>query len=371
LQTPALRYLQLTHFASPIGSPLLSTAIGLVTLSLNWILPYPHPNFFLQQLALLPQLERLIVRFRSPVPNCDIERQLLYSPVTIYITLPNLRLFSFVGVSAFLETFLPHMAAPLLDTFGVQFFNELRFSIPHLSHFITSTEKLRFSHASFIFHHKAVLLIASTHVGAVRCFNITVSCRHLDWQVSFMAQIFNVFRPLFSEVVELILDYREHTLSSEWHSQTDSTQWRELLGSFGNVKTLRVHNGLIGEVSRSLIMNGEPLELLPELIELVCPMGSVDNKTFAPFIQEREVAGQPVTLIGETFPVGRTHYVFCSSIGDTYIDPDPDPNYTHNLPDPYLPRNWEHFPEVSPLYSSSSPSNPVSTPSINAIELQS
>jgi len=67
-----------------------------------------------------------------------------------------------------------------------------------------------------------------------------------------------------------------------------------------------------------------PLEPLPELKDLVCPTGSVDDETFAPFIHDREVAGQPITLIGETFPVGQPRYKFFSSTGP-YVELDLDP----------------------------------------------
>jgi hypothetical protein len=141
-----------------------------------------------------------------------------------------------------------------------------------------------------------------------------------------VTQISSFLCPLFSEVVDLTLDYRKQTLSSEWNNQADRTHWCELLRSFRNVKTLRVHNGLIGQVSRSLFLDGElSVEVLPELKELVCPTGSVDDKTFAPFIQEREAAGRPVSLFGETFPADRIRYVMFSSTGRTYIEPDTTP----------------------------------------------
>jgi hypothetical protein len=128
---------------------------------------------------------------------------------------------------------------------------------------------------------------------------------------------------LLSEVGVLTLDYREHTLSSGWHNQADHMLWRERLGSFRSVKTLRVHNGLIGEVSRSPRSDGEPsLEILPELKELICPTTSIDDKIFALFIQERGEAGQPVSVIRETFPVERACYSFYDSTGETYIEPD-------------------------------------------------
>jgi hypothetical protein len=324
-EAPHLRHLILDHFSSPIGSPFLTTAIGLVALSLRWTHPStcPHPNHFLQTLSLLPQLQTFEIGFRSPVPKRDIERQ-LDVPIITHITLPNLRWFDFEGVSTYLEALLPYMTTPLLETLKVHFFNQLTFSVPHLLYFMRTAENLRFSSAKFVFYHEAVGVFVYPSMGATSAnFYVEVTCEHLDWQVSSVAQIFNVLSPLFSEVVDLTLDYTDHSLSSEWHNQVDRTQWRRLLGSFGNVKTLRVHNGLVRGLSRSLQLDGEPpWEVLPELSELVCPAGSVDDKTFAPFIHEREVVGQSVNLIGEAFPVGRTRYTFVSSAGMSYIDPD-------------------------------------------------
>jgi hypothetical protein len=90
------------------------------------------------------------------------------------------------------------------------------------------------------------------------------------------------------------------------------------------VKTLRVHNGLIRDLSHCLKLDGKPpLELLPGLIELICSAGSINDKTFSAFINEREVAGQPVKLIRETSPVGRFEYTFYTSTGISHIYPDP------------------------------------------------
>jgi len=328
-EAPNLRLAVLDHFVSPIGSPLLTTVVGLVVLMLRWARKssYPHPNLLLQTLSRLPHLEKLELGYCSPVPKRDIERKLLHMPITTRVTLPNLHWFDFEGVSAYFEALLPYMTCPLMKTLCIRFFNQPSFSVPWLLQLMRTTEFFMFQSAKFVFYHGAVVGQCYSHQGArFPVFHVEVTCGHLDWQVYSVAQIFSVLSPLFSKVVDLTLDYREHTLSSEWHNQADRTWWRELLGSFMNVKTLRVHNGLVGEVSRSLQSDGEPaLEILPELKELICPARSVDDKTFAPVIQEREVAGQPVDLIGETFPVGRSRYAFISSAGMAYIDPDPDP----------------------------------------------
>jgi hypothetical protein len=308
-QAPHLRHLILNHFAAPIRSPLLTTAVGLVRLVLRWIhLPTPiylHPNHLLQSLSLLSQLETLEIGFCFPVPNRDIERQLSNTPIVTHVTLPNLHLFVFWGTSIYLEALLPWMTTPLLERLGVHFFNQLSFPVPRLLQFMMTTENLRFSSAKFVFYHGAVSVFVYSRVESrLITFYIEVTCRHLDWQVSSVAQIFNVLSPFFSEVMDLTLGYREDTLSSDWHSQASPTRWRELLMSFRNVKILRVHKGLVGEVSRCLSSDEEPpLEVLPELKELVYLSGSIDDKAFAPFIHHREVAGQPVNLIGEDLPV--------------------------------------------------------------------
>jgi hypothetical protein len=222
------------------------------------------------------------------------------------------------------------MVTPLLQVLVVNFFNQLSFSVPRLLQFIITTD-LRFSCATLLFYHEGVSMyldnpLAGTGLAGLTYFYTNISCRHLDWQVSSITQFLNDLHPLLPSVADLVLDYREHTLSSEMHNEVDPTLWREFLGSFRNVEILRVHKGLVGEVSRSLRLDGDQaLELLPDLKEIVCPTGSVEDKSFAPFIRDREVAGQPVKLIGETFPVGRVGYRFFTSTGVIDIAPDPDP----------------------------------------------
>ena len=43
-----------------------------------------------------------------------------------------------------------------------------------------------------------------------------------------------------------------HRQSSEEHNEADRSKWRQLVGSFRNVKTLRIDEGLVEELSRCL-----------------------------------------------------------------------------------------------------------------------
>ncbi|KAH9981807.1 hypothetical protein BJV74DRAFT_853656 [Russula compacta] len=304
-QAPHLRHLVLSNFAIPIRSPLLTTAVGLVSLSLEQIHPsaYFRPNDLLQLLSLMPQLKRLEIGFRCPVPNREVEMQLLDTPTMPHITLPNLRLFDFRGVSAYLEALLPRMTTPLLDRLQISFFNQLTFSLPHLLQFISTKENLRFRRAHFYLSPLSFTMVVYPHPGAnMHTLWMQVLCTHIDWQVASAAQNYDALRTAFSAVDHITLDGGAFPLLEDWQKNAvDRTRWRELLRSFGNVKTLCVvDRDLASRVSNSLRPDDEesPMELLPELKELEYEyFASGDGgDVFTSFIDSREKAGHPVTL---------------------------------------------------------------------------
>jgi hypothetical protein len=122
---------------------------------------------------------------------------------------------------------------------------------------------------------------------------------HRDLQVARTAQVFHMLRTAFSVVEKLYLKYDSRFISSKWNDEADRPQWRELLRTFGNVKTLHTHHRLIEQLSRSL-QPGEgesPMDLLPELQKLLYPASETSDDAFAPFIEARRKAGHPVTVI--------------------------------------------------------------------------
>jgi len=301
-RAPHLRHLNLSNFAFPIGSPLLTTAVGLISLSLDDVSSsvYFHPNDLIHRLSQMPQLETLGITFHSPVPNRDVKRELLRRPLTTPVTLSSLRWFGFKGASAYLEALLPCITAPLLAKLQVTFFNQLTFNLPRLLLFLNTAENLRFSSAMLIFREEWLSLIVYPDKNArMYTLYIEVFCLHLDWQVASTAQIFNVLRSAFSAVENLTLEYRWYGGSSEWRNEADRTQWRDLLRSFSNVKTLRIDFELVDQLSRSLkLEDGEsPVELLPELNELSYFGRRKFDDAFTAFIDARRIADRPVTLV--------------------------------------------------------------------------
>jgi hypothetical protein len=283
--------------ALPIGSPLLTTSVGLDALSLGDIPPsaYFPPLGLLTRLSLLPQLESLTISFLSPLPNFEVARHLLDIPPMTRVTLPNLRWFRFRGVSTYLEGLLARIDAPVLSALQIVFFNQLTFTVPCLLDFMHTSENLSFSAVRLEFIGDGFVLRKDyQEEQMLGPFYLKVLCRHLDWQVSSAGQIISTLQPVLSIVEQLTLSYEEQIRSSDGHNEVDRVLWRELLRPFSNVMTLRVQNELVESLSRSLRSEGEQLlELLPNLEEL-CYFGG--GNAFTPLVIERQVPGPAVNL---------------------------------------------------------------------------
>ena len=302
LQAPNLRLLWLRGFALPIGSRLLMTAVGVVTLSLVMVHPstYFHPNTLLQWVSHMPQLESLSILFKFPVPNRDVERHLTRAPI---IALPNLRHLQFRGIITYVEALVRRITTPRLERLDVDFFNQLTFSVPRLLQFMDTTQNLRFNSAVFNFYDKYVsVAVLPRREAEMFALGILVFCQHLDWQVSSMVQFSSSLSEMFSAVEHLTLQHEEHSPSFEArfqeHDKVDRTEWHRLLRPFSNVKTLQVDNGLVKDLSRCLELEdgGSSLELLPELQQLTYFGSGGTRDPFASFIDARRNAGRPVTL---------------------------------------------------------------------------
>jgi hypothetical protein len=278
---------------------------------------YFHPNTLLQWLSFMPQLDTLVISFDFPVRSRHVGGQFMHTAIAAPVTLPNLRRFWFRGVTAYLEEVLYRISAPRLKKLEIMFFNQLTFSVPRLLHFVGTTENLRFKTARFKFSDDDVDVEVYPHEEAdTYALRIVVNCCHLDWQVSSVAQIFNALSPVLSAVEQLTFEHEVHGQSSEEHNEVNPTEWRKLLSSFRNMKTLRIATGLVEELSRSLQLDdGElPLELLPELQELTYSGSGDSGNPFTSFINARLDTGHPITLARRS--------------------PNPDPSSGASYPEP-------------------------------------
>ena len=304
-RAPHLRQLSLENFAIPIESPLLTNLESLTDLSLIGIPSsvYFCPNDLLQRLAFMPRLETLGIDFNCYIPSRGAERELSRMPIMTRVTLPNLRWLGFRGTNDYLEALLPHLTIPLLETLQVYFFNRMIYSIPHLRQLMSAASNLRIKTATFRFRRDRLNVEAYPHKGA-RLYSLATELggRHLDWQVVSAVQVFHALRTVFSAVEDLVFEYNRRFMSSEWTNEADRTNWRELLGSFVNVKTLTVDGDLVEQLSRALQPDEEEssTELLPELEEISYSAIGAPNNAFTLFIDARRKAGRPVTVLHPT-----------------------------------------------------------------------
>ncbi|KAI0275769.1 hypothetical protein BGY98DRAFT_990948 [Russula aff. rugulosa BPL654] len=171
-------------------------------------------------------------------------------------------MFCFHGVSAYLEAVVSQITAPRLEKLEIIFFEQPMFSIPHFVQFMNATENFKFQefNADLYPHEDAETYVL--HLGVI--------CRPFDRQVLSVTQIFNASSRILSAVVHLTLEQERDSESHEEQNAVDRNQWHNFLGSFNNVKILRVNEGLVREISRSLRLDdgGIPLGLFPKLREL-------------------------------------------------------------------------------------------------------
>jgi hypothetical protein len=302
-RAPRLRHLVLLTFPFPMRSPpWLVTVAGLVTLSIQYIHPSTNccPEDFFRQLALLPQLETLGISFSAVFTQRDVDAQLFRRPLVTDLKLPNLRWLGFRGISTYLEAVLPRMTTPLLEKLQLVFFDRPDVSIPHLLRFVGAERNLKFYSARFRFANNYVFVYVCPREGdPVYTFrvNLGIPSTSLDEQVASTTEIFYQLRTMFSAIEHLTLEFRRF---SEMGGEARGIRWDDLLRQFSNVKTLRLDNEFVGPVSRSLQVHGgggAAMELLPELKVLEYPACRDIENSFDGFIDTREKAGLPVTVV--------------------------------------------------------------------------
>jgi hypothetical protein len=341
-QAPRLRHIVLLNFALPIESKLLSTAVGLITLSLSLIPQsvYFFPNNLLQCISRMPQLQTLGILFHSPAPDPGVERELVRMPKTTHVTLPNLHWFGFYGSSAYLEALVPRITTPLLEKLQIYIFNQPTMSLPNLKDFMNRAANLSFTSAWLTFDGTGLYFYGyPSRESVMWSLDVHVICPHHDWQVSSAAQILGVLGPVLSKVVYLTITYLEHTWSSEWHNVSDRAQWREILRPFNNVETLVIPMRLVKELSSSLQINdGEsPMELVPKLKELQYYEASTTD-AFMSFLDARSIAGCPFSLV--------RHQIYDQqTLWDSW---EPQPSEEYYYPPPSIVDVNDGPTEVSP-----------------------
>jgi len=307
LQAPQLQLLMLESIIYPMGSQLLTTTAGLVTLMLGSV-PLStdfSPGDVLLWLSLLPRLEIFGVSFFFPTVDSVAEARLLYMKTMTHVTLPKLRRFIFEGTIVFLEALLPWITTPLLDGFQISFFGHSTISIPCLQQFMTTIEQPKYNRARLLFDTNLVSIgMYPPGWDETEPFLVEVNCVHFGPQVESIAQILAALGTAFSKVENLTLEYRSSLSILETPPEEVSRErWHEIFRSFSSVKTLSFPGELVWVLSLSLHPEDResPMDLLPELKELSYSpdrnFKSLASDQLTAFAHARQNAGHPFTLV--------------------------------------------------------------------------
>ena len=311
---PNLRHLHLLGIRLPKRLRLLSSTLSLVTLKLTNIQAsgYIRPRLLVARLEALSQLEELSIEFSIPTPRPSEERLLLGKQGTP-VTLSNLKSFTFRGVGIYLERLISQIRAPVLEELNIILFNQIAFTLTHLSHFFNITEQIKISRTAIIdFWPGTGTSITLNHRPSVyysdKTFTLHVMCKPSDWQIDCASQISSALVSALSGIESLTLGKQIDATptQSDWRQdevhdpdEMDDTSWHELLRSFVRVKELHIDHYFSVSLSRALEVDEvvSDLGLLPDL-QLVASdyRGIHANSLFGSFIHARLAAGRPVSL---------------------------------------------------------------------------
>ena len=260
---PHLREIKLDGIAFPfreIRQVLLSTN-NLVELHLANI---PNdadfsPNDLVTGLSTLVHLKRLTVDFHYSPPFSP-HTSMMYPPPR-HTTLPSLTSLDFHGASEFLEDFVARIDSPSLGKITIKLFNDIFFEIPQFCQFIPRLDALMSpSHASVNHSVDSVsVYLEGWNILCKRCF-LGTSCRQLDWQVSFVTQIFSQLSPLLSSVRSLSIYSGDELPTGE--EDMDSTQWLELFRPFTQVERVNVRRKLVPGIVQALAEEDQEEDML-------------------------------------------------------------------------------------------------------------
>ena len=295
---PRLRILQLDQIPYPGLPKLLLSATHLTRLDYTNVPDsgYIPPEAMVACLSTLTSLEQLCLIFRFPRPLSNQESH--GRPPSIRTSLPVLDNFMFVGSSEYLEVLVAPIDAPRLRELDIRFFSDIVFVTPQFTRFITRTPVLEASDTAEVdvLDDTASVELSSAYAR----LNVSISCRELDWQLSFLEQVCTPFLPTLSTLEVLHMKSRR-PWPQDWKDNIDYAQWLELLHSFSTVKHLYLSKEFAPCVAAALqeLIGGRTIEVFPTLenifLEELQESGPV-QEGIGKFVAARQVTSHPVTV---------------------------------------------------------------------------
>ena len=298
--TPRLLKICLEGIAFLTSPTFLSSASFLVDLSLHRIphTGYISPEAMVTSSAGFTRLNSLSIGFESSTsrPDHSVSIRRRAAP---RVVLPALTFLEFRGASEYLEDLVSRIDTPRLAVIRISYFNQLVFQVPQLFMFISRTQIIKQSMEAEV---ELSLRCISFHLcgpAKRRDLHLEISCRGLDWQVSYLAEVLSRSSALLSNVHHLYIFERDWP--PRWQGEMDDIEWLAVFRQFTAVETLRVSDQQTGHVAHAL--NNVTAEMVPEILPALRllylqyePAGRIEK-----FITARQFAGLPPIAIANTY----------------------------------------------------------------------
>ena len=298
---PRLRHLALVAFPLSGLSNLFLSTTNLVDL---FLLHIPHfgyisPVEMVTCLSTLTSLERVELQFESPQSSPDQETR--RSPSPTRCILPALMMFQFKGVDEYLEDLVARIDTPRLHLLKATFFNDIEFHTPELIRFVSRSSTLKAPNKAFVyFGDRTTLVKFKPQSSNVEYFEVEISCREPDWQLSSLAQICTTSLPLLSTTENLFI-YEESDSQLSWKDGIENIEWLELLLPFSAVRNLYLSKQFAPHIAPSLqeMTDGGTTGVLSALQNLYLegfqPSESIEGG-IERFISARQLTDHPVVI---------------------------------------------------------------------------
>ena len=299
--TPPLQYL---HFRGIPFSGLPKVLLSATHLDKVELHDIPHSGYFSPEvmvtaLATLTGLQSLVLHFRSPL-SCPDQASRPLPPPT-HSVLPVLTIFSFKGVSEYLDDLVARIDTPRLNSLAITFFNQILFDTPQLIQFISRTPAFKALEVA------RVTFRSNTASVNLSSLEMSILCEDLDWQVSSLEQVCNWCLPPLLMLEDLYISKDRY-----WQGDIENALWLELLHPFTTAKSLHLSKEIASLIGPSLqeLVGGRTTEVLPVLEEIFLeglePSGPV-QEGIVKFAAARQATGHPVAVSAETKVLPASH----------------------------------------------------------------
>lgn len=268
---------------------------------------YISPETMVTCISALINLEELYLEFQLP----HWGSQCPHPRLPTRFVQPALVVFSFHGISEYLEDFVARIDAPQLGRLFISFFDETIFDTSQIVQFIYRRPSLKApDEACLRFFDDTVRFTFSSQTCGSGELSVEIVCRGSYSELSIMVQFCTSLSCHVSSVETLyIYKYTPHQQDSDTQDDTENAdqEWLDFLRPFTATKDIYLCETSAQHIAFVLqeVADGRLTEVLPMLqnmfLSAIPPSGPI-QEGIVQFVAVRELSGRPIAV--SSWPTG-------------------------------------------------------------------